>query len=124
MSINRIDFQGAFLNTGEQNNVKSADNSKVQGQQAAFQTQFDKQKIEESRSVSETPDMFKQQSKFDAREKSKNEYERRKGNPKKEKDGNEEKKGAKDQKQAEGDIRRVGLTGGLRKQTHSFDFKI
>ena len=91
MSINRIDFQGAFLNTGDQNNVKAADNSKVQGQQTAFQTQFDKQKIEEAATVSETQDMYKQQGKFDAREKGKNEYERRKGNSNRDRDQDKDK---------------------------------
>ena len=123
MSINRIDFQGAFLNTGEQHNIKTADNSKLQGEQVAFQSQFDKQKSEEANAVTETPDMFRQQSKFDAREKGKNEY-RRPGDQRKGK--HDKKKEDQDQEQTslEGDVRRVAGSAGLRRQTHGFDFKV
>lgn len=120
MSINRIDFQGAFLNTGEQNNIKSADNSRVQGEQAAFQTQFNKEKNEEANAVAETSEMFKQQSKFDAREKSKNEYERRKGGRKGEREKN---KKNKDDQTSDGDIQRISGNNRIVRQIHNFDIK-
>ena len=44
MSINRIDFQGAFLRTGDMGAVKAAEDAKPQADQSAFQLQFQKQK--------------------------------------------------------------------------------
>ena len=74
MSINRIDFQGAFIRTGDQNNVKAADNSKINTDQNIFQNQFEREREEKSISVVETTDTYKGQGKFDAKEKGKNEY--------------------------------------------------
>lgn len=89
MSINRIDFQGSFAQTANIGQVKAAEDARPQADQNAFQVQFEKEKERESTSVKEADQSAKQESKFDAREKSKNEYQRLKKEKKKQDDEEE-----------------------------------
>ncbi|MBQ6735847.1 MAG: hypothetical protein IJR00_13180 [Lachnospiraceae bacterium] len=114
MSINRIDFQGAFLRTGDMGAVKAAEDAKPQADQSAFQLQFQKQKQAELTSVKETAETAEQNTKFDAREKSKNEYFKRKKQGEK-----------KDEEEDEGGV--IDMNGrpvGRVLKSSGFDFKV
>ena len=115
MSINRIDFQGAFMRTGDQHNVKAADNSRVNADQNIFQNQFEKEREEKSTSVIETTDANKSQGKFDAREKGKNEYH----------DGRKKDKKGRDDKESELEGAVLRLGGQVEQRvTHTFDLNV
>lgn len=113
MSINRIDFQGAFLRTGDIGAVKAAEDAKPQADQSAFQTQFEKQKQEDLTTVKETGETAEQNTKFDAREKSKNEYFKR------------QKQKQKEEEEDEGGV--IDMNGrpvGRVLKSSGFDFKV
>ena len=74
MAINRIDFQGAMMRTGDYSAIKAGEDNKPQVDQAAFQQQFSKEAIKRANSVRETDQSAKQESKFDAKDQGKNKY--------------------------------------------------
>ena len=114
MSINRIDFQGSFMRTGDYGAVKAAEDAKPQADQNAFQVAFNKERREDLTTVQETGQTEEQDTKFDAREKSKNEYQRRKKQGQK-----------KEEEENEGGVRDMsGRPVGRVVKSSGFDFKV
>ena len=113
MSINRIDFQGAFMRAGDAGAMKAAEDARPQADQSAFQAQFEKQKERDMTSVKASEETKEQQSKFDAREKGSNEYQRRKKQEEKEKEDEDG-----------GVIDMNGRPVGKKVFGSSFDFKV
>lgn len=74
MAINRIDFQGAMMRTGDYSAIKAGEENRPQSDQIAFQQQFSKEAEKRTNSVRETEESREQESKFDAKDKGKNEY--------------------------------------------------
>ena len=74
MSINRIDFQGAFARTADVSPIKQNADNKGMVDQSNFQMQLNKEVDQKSTTVTESNKSEKDRSKFDAKEKGDNEY--------------------------------------------------
>ena len=116
MSINRIDFQGAFARTSDIGAMKASEDARPQADQNAFQIQFEKEKERDLKSVQASDETQEEQPKFDAREKGSNEYQRRKKQEDKDKE--------KDRADDGGVIDMHGRPVGKKIYGSSFDFKI
>ncbi|MCR4902122.1 MAG: hypothetical protein K6A23_04630 [Butyrivibrio sp.] len=74
MSINRIDFQGTILRSGDVAQHAGQDASKVAVDHNNFAEQFTREIDEKATSVNETNKTEQQEEKFDAKEEGKNKY--------------------------------------------------
>ena len=115
MSINRIDFQGAFMRAGDAGAIKAAEDSRPQADQSAFQVRFEKEKERDLKSVQASDETQEERPKFDAREKGSNEYQRRKKQEDKDKDKEDADGGVIDMQ---------GRPVGKKIYGSSFDFKV
>ena len=113
MAINRIDFQGALVRTGDYSAIRQNEENKPITDQNAFQTQFAKEADQRLRSVRETEQTPEQKNKFDAKEKGKNEYHKRK-----------DQKGKDEPEDDGGVIDMNGKRLGSPVSKSSFDFKV
>ena len=81
MSINRVDFQGTIVRTGDYTQVKQNEDNKGQVDQSAFMNQNTRE-VEQKRTTviqKDNTDPEDQSGQFDAKEKGKNEYRKQEG---------------------------------------------
>jgi len=90
MSIRPVVFNGMMQTTPEVSTLKQNENNKPMFQQQNMQTQFTKETNHQMKKVNDPNDAENQDFKYDAREKSKNEYEGNQGKKKKKKNMQEE----------------------------------
>ncbi|MBQ7679196.1 MAG: hypothetical protein IJT34_05025 [Butyrivibrio sp.] len=79
MSINRVDFQGTIVRTGDYTQVKQNEDNKGMVDQSAFQVQSNRENEQKRTTVIQKDDADPQQQKFDAKEKGSNEYHKQEG---------------------------------------------